>query len=132
MATVRRDFAYPIRIDVATASQQTAQTNYPAHVDQMVRQLLLTAPGERVNLPQFGCGLRSLVFAANSEAVAATVKLRVIQGLNQWLAGVVDVVDVVTAGGPGDASAEPGTLEVTVTYTLVETQTNQALTVTIV
>jgi uncharacterized protein len=132
MALARQDFAYPIRIDVAAASQQTAQTNYPAHVDQMVRQLLLTAPGERVNLPQFGCGLRSLVFAANTDALAATVKLRVIQGLNQWLAGVVHVVDVVTSGGPGDAGTEPGRLEVTVTYTLVETQTNQTVTVAVV
>lgn len=127
----RQDFAYPIRIDVNAASQQTAQTGYPAHVDQMMRQLLLTAPGERVNLPQFGCGLRSLVFAANTDALDATVKLRVIQGINQWLAGVVNVVDVVTAGGPGSAASEPGTLEVTVTYTLVETQTNHSVTVTV-
>jgi len=129
MAIARQDFAYPFRVD--PASQQTAQTGYPAHVDQMVRQLLLTAPGERVNLPQFGCGLRSLVFAPNADALMATVKLRVIQGLNQWLAGVVNVIDVVTAGGSGGTPAEPGTLEVTVTYTLVETQTSQAVTVTV-
>jgi phage baseplate assembly protein W len=127
MALARQDYAFPFQIDAA--SQQTAQAGYPAHVDQMVRQLLLTSPGERVNLPQFGCGLRSLVFAPDSDALAATVKLRVIQGLNQWLAGVVSVVDV-TVGGT-DGTAEPGTLEVTVTYTLVETQTSQALTVTV-
>lgn len=126
MVTPRQDFAYPFRID--PASQQTAQTGYPAHVDQMVRQLLLTSPGERVNLPQFGCGLRSLVFAPNTDALAATVKLRVIQGLSQWLAGVVSVLDVEVTGGTGVA---PGTLEVTVTYTLVETQTSQAVTVTV-
>jgi uncharacterized protein len=129
MAATRQDFAYPFRID--PASQQTAQTGYPAHVDQMVRQLLLTNPGERVNLPQFGCGLRSLVFAPNTDALAATVKLRVIQGLSQWLAGVVSVLDVEVAGGTGVALAEPGTLEVTVTYTLIETQTSQAVTVTV-
>ena len=129
MGIVRQDIAHPFRID--PASQQTAQTGYPTHVDQMVRQLLLTTPGERINLPQFGCGLRSLVFAPNADALVATVKLRVIQGLNQWLAGVVNVVDVVTASGPGGTVTEPGTLEVTVTYTLVETQTNQAVTVTI-
>lgn len=128
-AIARQDIAYPFGID--PVSQQTAQTGYPTHVDQMVRQLLLTTPGERVNLPQFGCGLRSLVFAPNTEALAATVKLRVIQGLDQWLAGVVNVIDVVTSGGPGAAVTEPGTLEVTVTYTLVETQTNQAVTVTV-
>lgn len=124
MTTPRQDYAFPFQIDAA--SQQTAQAGYPAHVDQMVRQLLLTSPGERANRPQFGCGLRSLVFAPNSDALAATVKLRVIQGLSQWLAGVVTVTDV-TVGG----SADPGTLEVTVTYTLAETQATQAVTVTV-
>ncbi len=129
MTIARQDYAFPFRIDAA--SQQTAQTGYPAHVDQMVRQLLLTTPGERVNLPQFGCGLRALVFAPNNDALAATVELRVIQGLNQWLAGVVNVVGVTVGGTPVGAAPGPGTLEVTVTYTLVETQANQTVTVTV-
>ena len=126
MTIAREDYAFPFRID--PASQQTAQTAYPAHVDQMVRQLLLTTPGERVNLPQFGCGLRALVFAPDNDALAATVQLRVIQGLNQWLAGVVNVVDVSVGGA---AAPGPGTLEVTVTYTLVETQATQTVTVAV-
>ena len=130
MTIARQDFAFPFRID--PASQQTAQTDYATHVDQMVRQLLLTTPGERVDLPQFGCGLRSLVFAPNSDALAATVQLRVVQGLSQWLAGVVNVVGVVMGAGSSGAVLEPGTIEVTVSYTLVETQTNQAVTVTVV
>lgn len=125
----RQDYAFPFRID--PASQQTAQASYAAHVDQMVLALLLTTPGERVNLPQFGCGLRSLVFAPDNEALLATVKLRVIQGLNQWLAGIVDVVDVVLASDAAGSVAEPGTLLVTVTYTLVETQTTRAVTAVI-
>jgi phage baseplate assembly protein W len=128
MTTIaRQDYAFPFRID--PASQQTAQADYAAHVDQMVLQLLLTTPGERVDLPQFGCGLRSLVFAPNNDALLAAVKLRVIQGLTQWLAGVVNVVDV-TLDASGSV-AEPGTLQVTVTYTLVETQTNQTVTAVI-
>jgi phage baseplate assembly protein W len=129
MTVPRRDFAFGFQID--SASQQTAQAGYAAHVDQMVRQLLLTSPGERVNLPQFGCGLRSLVFAPNSDALAATVQLRVIQGLNQWLAGIVTVVDVTVGNSSSGAVLEPGTLEVTVTYTLVETQTSQAVMVAV-
>lgn len=129
MTLVRQDYAFAFRID--PASQQTAQAGYAGHVSQMVRQLLLTTPGERVSLPQFGCGLRSLVFAPDTDALAAAVKLRVIQGMNQWLAGVVTVVDVVVGGMPEGAAPEPGTLEVTVTYTLVETGTNQAVTVSV-
>jgi hypothetical protein len=124
VSIVRQDIAFPFRVD--HLPEQTAQAAYAAHVDQMIRQLLLTTPGERVNLPQFGCGLRSLVFAPDSTALEATVKLRVIQGLGQWMAGIVDVVDV-TVGG----DAAPGTLEVTITYTLVETQTTQAAQVTV-
>jgi phage baseplate assembly protein W len=130
MSLTRQDYAFPFRID--PASQQTAQIGYAAHVDEMVRQLLLTSPGERVNLPQFGCGLRALVFAPSSDALTATVKLRVIQGLDQWLAGIVNFVDVVVASNQGQAVLEPGTIAVTITYTLVETQTTQAVTVTIV
>ena len=129
MTIARQDYAFPFRID--TVSQQTAQAGYAAHVDQMIRQLLLTDPGERVDLPQFGCGLRSLVFAPNSAALAATVQLRVMQGLQEWLAGIVNVVSVQVGGGPDGPPVDPGTLEVTVTYTLVETQTNQAVTVAV-
>ena len=54
----RNDYAYPLRID--GGSQQAAQSPYAAHVAQMIEQILLTSPGERVDLPQFGCGLRAL------------------------------------------------------------------------
>jgi phage baseplate assembly protein W len=128
MSIVRQDFAFPFRVD--PVSQQTAQAAYAAHVDHMVRQLLLTTPGERVDLPQFGCGLRALVFAAGSDALEATVKLRVIQGLGQWLGGIVTVLDVALGAAPGTV-IEPGTVEVTVTYTLVETQADQTVTVNV-
>ena len=82
MAT-RRDYAFPFRID--SASLQGAQSAYEAHVNQMVRELLLTAPGERVCLPEFGCGLRQLLFAPLSSAVAATTKLLVQDAINRWL-----------------------------------------------
>ena len=128
MSIARQDFAFPFRID--PISQQTGRAAYAPHVDQMIRQLLLTNPGERVDLPQFGCGLRSLVFAPDSDALAATVKLQVIQGLTRWLAGVVDVVDVVVGAAAGEV-LESGAVQVTVAYTLVETQIEQAVTVTV-
>ncbi len=77
----RNDYAYPFRID--PASGQAAQASYPTHVDQMIRQVLLTSPGERADLPQFGCGLRQLIFAPNSDALNATTQIMVQQALNQ-------------------------------------------------
>lgn len=123
----RQDFGYPFRVDLT--SQQTAQTTYPAHVEQMVRQLLLTSPGERVDLPQFGCGLRALVFAPMSDALAATVQLRVVQALNQWLAGVVTAAQVTVETSAENTALTDGTLAVTVSYTVVETQSANSTTV---
>jgi phage baseplate assembly protein W len=123
---LRHDFGYPIRVD--SSSQQTAQAAYLAHVEQMVRQLLLTSPGERVDLPHFGCGLRALVFAPMSDALASTVQLRVLQAVNQWLAGIVTATQVAVVTSNDDAALQPGTLVVSLTYTVVETQSSNTTT----
>lgn len=127
--TQARNYAFPFQVD--TVSQQTASAPYAAHVDQMVRQLLLTSPGERVNLPQFGCGLRALVFSPLSDALAATVKLRVIQAFDQWLAGIATVNEVEVFTPQDNPLPEPGTVAVSVTYTVLETQTGSSVTVTL-
>lgn len=81
--------------------------------DEAVRgkiiQVLFTAPGERVNLPEFGCGLFNLVFEPNDSILAAALEFTVSQALNQWLSDdiLVDGVDVERA---------EGTVTVQVTY----------------
>jgi phage baseplate assembly protein W len=125
----RNDFAYPFRVD--PVSRQTTQSPYAAHVQQMVYQLLMTNPGERVNQPQFGCGIRGLVFAPITDALAATVQLRVLQALSSWLAGIVVPGNVSVTTSASGGIAEPGTVIVSVSYTLVDTQTQDNVTVTI-
>lgn len=116
----RHDYSFPFRIDLA--SGQAAQSPYAAHVDQMIRQVLLTAPGERACLPEFGCGLRQMIFAPHSDALDATTKLLVTQALDRWLAGQVQVKNVTVA--PGDDESE---LLVEIQYVLIETQTARQL-----
>ncbi|KQY23009.1 hypothetical protein ASD16_10470 [Cellulomonas sp. Root485] len=125
---IRHDYAFPLRVDVGAG--QVARAPYPEHVNQLVHQLLLTSPGERVNLPTFGCGLRRLVFAPQSDALVATVTMQVQQALATWLADQVHLerVDVLAGSDPSNGLDE-GTLLVTVTYTLVETQTLSTLAV---
>src|SRR3546814_19753698 len=60
----------------------------------------LTNPGERVNRPDFGCGLRQLVFAPNSDALAAATQTLVHGALLRWLNEVI-AVDAVRGGGGG-------------------------------
>ena len=48
-----------------------ATTDDDDHVRDLIEQVLFTAPGERVNRPDFGSGLLQLVFAPNSPELAA-------------------------------------------------------------
>lgn len=119
----RHDYSFPFRIDAT--SRQAAQSGYEAHVEQMIRQVLLTAPGERADLPEFGCGLRQLIFAPHSEALDATTQIIVLQSLKKWLSGQIEVrkVRVVPPSETGDEAQ----LLVQIEYVLIETRTNKSL-----
>jgi len=123
----RHDYAFPFRIDAA--SRQAAQARYEAHVEQMIRQVLLTSLGERVNLPEFGCGLRQILFAPHSEALDTTTKLIVQQALNRWLAGQIEVRDVKVA--PVAETGDTAQLQVQIEYILIETRSNKQMEVRI-
>ncbi|HEY2284992.1 MAG TPA: GPW/gp25 family protein [Streptosporangiaceae bacterium] len=122
MPPARRDYSVPFAID--HASRQASGVDYAVHVEQMIMQVLFTIPGERVNLPQFGCGLRQLVFAPLSGALAVNTEITVRQALGQWLGGLIEV-GAVTAQGSDDPGGpvEPGTLLITISYTLLDTRT---------
>lgn len=96
------------------------ETRYAAHVEQMIRQVLFTAPGERVNRPDFGCGLRRMVFAPNSEAAASLLKVQIRQALDRWLGTLIRVDDVTTR-------ADGEVLRVTIVYLLKARQERRYL-----
>ena len=126
----RADYAHPVRFDAG--SGQFARASYPDHVNQLVAQLLLTTPGERVDLPTFGCGLRQLLFAGQSAALAANVTIQVTQALQAWLPDQVSLSGVSVVAGataPPGSGLAPGEILVTVNYTLVETQSPQSVSV---
>jgi phage baseplate assembly protein W len=122
----RHDYAYPFRIDFL--SGQAAQSAYGTHVDQMIRQILLTSPGERIDLPEFGCGLRQLLFAPDSDALQATTQLLVLRSLHDWLSDQITVTKVSVAPGPGGDYSE---ILVQIQYVLIETQTQQVTQITV-
>jgi phage baseplate assembly protein W len=92
----------------------TATTGWSDHVRDMLEQLLFTAPGERINRPDFGCGLAQLVFAPNSPELAAVVQHTVQGAIAQWLGDVVEVRSLAV-------EARDSTLRVALDYALVAT-----------
>jgi phage baseplate assembly protein W len=94
---------------------RTAETGEDDHLRDLIEQVLFTAPGERVNRPSFGCGLGQLVFAPNSDELAAATQFLVQGALQQWLGDLIQVAEVTV-------ESEEAELRVTVSYLVRRTQ----------
>ncbi len=106
---------YPYHFD---GKGRTATCSNNDHIRQMIEQILFTSPSERVNRPSFGSGVLNLVFAPNSDALAAAANLTVQGALQQHLGGLIQVEAV-------NVSNEDEVLKVTVQYTVRVTQERQ-------
>lgn len=73
---------------------RTASTATDDHIRDLIEQVLFTAPGERVNRPDFGCGLLQLVFAPNSDALATATQFTIQAALQQWLGELIQVENI--------------------------------------
>jgi hypothetical protein len=97
-----------------SALGRTAGTGYDDHVRDMIEQLLFTDPGERVNRPDFGSGLRQLVFAPNSPELAAALQYTVQAALQRWLGDVIQVTGL-------EVVSEDATLRIHLQYVVLRT-----------
>ena len=109
------NIAFPFGID---AQGHIQGADYDAHVRQLIEQLLFTEPGERVNRPDFGCGLMQLAIMPNSGEVALATQALVQNALQQWLATLINVEAVQV-----DADGE--TLRIAIQYVVRQTQQRQ-------
>jgi uncharacterized protein len=82
---------FPFHIDGRGRSAETAEDE---HIRDMIFQVLFTNPGERVNRPDFGCGVKQLVFMPNSDALATAAQFLVQGSLQRWLDAVIQVESV--------------------------------------
>ena len=106
---------FPFQID---RRGRTAATTDDAHIRDLIEQVLLTSPGERVNRPTFGSGLMQMVFAPNSNEVATATQFLVQGALQQWLGDLILVEGV-------DVTSEESTLQVIVRYVIRRSQQRQ-------
>jgi len=102
---------------------QTAQADYDAHVRDMIEQVIFTNPGERVNRPDFGSGLLQLIFAPNSNELAATVEFTVKAAVQRWLGDVIDLQEL-------EVNATSETLTIEINYVVRRTAQQQSATLT--
>jgi phage baseplate assembly protein W len=87
---------FPLQV---TPGGKMAQAKYEQRIEESIYLILSSAKGERLMLPDFGCGIHDLVFAPNN-AMTLTV---VVQTVRQALVAYesrIDVLDVTAETAP--------------------------------
>jgi phage baseplate assembly protein W len=111
--------SFPFRI---AADGRTVQVqSLEEHVRDELIQLILTGPGERPYLPEFGGGARRLVFEGASATTAAMAKAMISQALSRWLQERVTVESL-------DVRSDEETITVDLAYRIAGTEDSQQIT----
>lgn len=100
-------FGFPFAVD---GTGKVAVSGGDEAIRGRIIQVLFTAPGERVNMPTFGCGLFNLVFEPNNTILASAMEFTVGQALTRWLAD-----DIILDGVNVQSVEETITIEITYT-----------------
>ncbi|MBX6320937.1 MAG: GPW/gp25 family protein [Rhodospirillaceae bacterium] len=108
-----RHLSFPFRIgaDGRTAGVASREE----HVRDEIIQLILTNPGERPFLPEFGGGARRLVFEGAGYATVTMAKAMLSQALSRWLGHRITVAELTV-------EAENETISVDLTYRIAGTE----------
>ena len=101
--------AFPFRM----GGNAPALASRSAHIRGQIEQVLFTLPGERVFRPEFGAGVKALVFEPNDTPLWQITKRRLLASLAEALQGEVDPKSIEVAVSGDDAS-----LTIAIAYTL--------------
>jgi phage baseplate assembly protein W len=93
-------WAFPLRAD---PTGKVALVSGTREIEDSIRLILMTAPGERPMRPEFGCAVHDYVFAPADASTAGDIAYAVRVSLNRWeprieLGSVVVRFDAVDRG----------------------------------
>lgn len=97
------------------ADCSTKLTDHDDYISDMIKQIFLTEPGERIKHSKFGCGLLQLVFEAASEELNAKIQLLIREDLKKYLGDLIEVIEI-------KVEREESRIQITLVYTVRRTQ----------
>ena len=97
---IGRGWAFPLRTD---ATGGIAMVSREREIEEAIRLILGTSPGERPMRPEFGCRIHEFVFASADDATANLIGAEVRRSLARWEPRI-DVEDVVVSFDLKEAS----------------------------
>ena len=111
--------AFPLQV---TPRGGLALASGERDIEQAIRIILETAPGERVMRPEFGCRIHELVFAPRNSATEGLLMHYIQEALEQWEPRInLQEVDIAPDAGGGS------TLLVEIKYRIKDTHDERSI-----
>ena len=110
---------FPLAID-DRLGRLAQEPDYEVYIKQLIRQVLLTGQGERINRPSFGAGVKRLIFAPNSPATASLTQTLIYQALTTWLGTLIRTDNV-------QVESDNERLNIAIAYTILTRQEQRFL-----
>ena len=93
--------AIGIKLPITIDSSNYINLNYTTfdQVKTNLRNLLMTEPGERFMVPDFGCGLRRKLFEQNTPKLIEDIRTTILNTVSTWMPFLqLNRIDVTTDG----------------------------------
>ncbi len=97
---IGRGFSWPLEVDHTGSIRLTSTVE---DIERSMRIILMTAPGERLMRPRFGCEIWDLVFEPVTPGLFGQIANAVFEALGQWEPRI-EVDSVTPVGDDVDAS----------------------------
>ena len=123
LTSLGQGISWPPRIDGDGRLLRSADAD---NVREAIQVILLTEPGERVRLPEFGAGLGRFLFEPNIPATHIAIARAIDLSLKRWEPRI-RVAQVEVDADPSDPQAALATI----TYRLVSTAQQATLNISI-
>ena len=102
--------------------------NLGSVIKQNFKNLLLTSPGERVMLPEFGVGLRQLLFEPIGPRVYERISTRIRTQTQRFLP-FINIENIRFVNADNSASTQDNEVKILVSYNIGSIDTNDTLTI---
>jgi phage baseplate assembly protein W len=99
-----------------------AVADYPSLVQQNLKMLLLTSPGERIMIPDYGVGLRRMLFEPATKYTHDLVRERIYQQVESYMPYLsIKVLNVDSGDG---VNVDESLLSILLRYEIIPLKTN--------
>jgi phage baseplate assembly protein W len=117
---------FPLKLDSSGGAYRLTKS-YTAMVQQNLKNLLLTAPGERVMDTSFGVGIRAYFF----ELMTTKTYERITENISKQIEKYMPFVEItnISFHGGDSLSGTDHVLGVTLSYRVIPLQTTDSLTI---